>query len=283
VGYRKIENLYKHPNFLQCYALEKCDGSSANIKYHNNSLTFFSGGGNHTLFVNLFDETSLLEKFKAFSQSITPEDSEPRTITVFGEAFGGKIQGMSHIYGPSMRFVAFEVQIGERWYNVPYAEEIVRNLGLEFVPYEKGPLEINWLNEQRDRPSLLAVVPNAPREGIVIRQVYEDQLVNGGRHIYKHKRPECRETKSVREVDPEYAQVLSKANEIAEEYVVAERLKHVLQKTPYNSPEDTGKVLRAMVEDIKVEAEGEIVWSKEVRLAITKRTAQLLHNPENYG
>jgi hypothetical protein len=137
-------------------------------------------------------------------------------------------------------------------------------------------LTLEWLNEQRDRPSIVAVVPDAKREGVVVRPIYECTYNDGGRMIFKHKTDEFRETKSPRDVDPDKLAVLVEAGAIADEWVVPMRLEHVLQKTPYNSPADTGLVIRAMVEDVKREAEGEVVWSKDVEKAIGKATVKLL-------
>ncbi len=33
-------------------------------------------------------------------------------VTIYGEGFGGKMQGMSDTYGKELRFVAFDVKIG---------------------------------------------------------------------------------------------------------------------------------------------------------------------------
>ena len=40
----------------------------------------------------------------------------------------------------------------------------------------------------------------------------------------------------------------------------------------------TGEVIKAMIEDVEREAEGEIVKSREARTAIGKRTAQMFKN-----
>jgi hypothetical protein len=52
---------------------------------------------------------------------------------------------MRKTYGDKLRFVAFEVKIGDKWLNVPSAESIVTSFGLDFVPYEKIPTTIESL------------------------------------------------------------------------------------------------------------------------------------------
>lgn len=79
-------------------------------------------------------------------------DSE-KDIIIYGEAYGGKLQGMSHIYGKELRFIVFDVKIGYNWLSVPDAEAIASNLGLEFVFYEEVSATVELLNLARDRYS----------------------------------------------------------------------------------------------------------------------------------
>ena len=114
------------------------------------------------------------------------------------------------------------------------------------------------------------------KEGIVIKPIRECRNNRGERVICKHKRDEFKETKTPREVDPEKLKVLEDAEKIAEEWVVDMRLRHVLDKI--SAPLDiclTGEVIKAMVEDVKLESAGEVVWSRDVAKAIGKKTAQL--------
>lgn len=244
--------------------------TSAHIKYRQGNLSFFSGGEQYEKFVALFDPSVLEKKFKA-------NFLETDDVIVYGEAFGGKQQGMSDIYGKQLRFLAFDVKLNDKWLDVPAAEGLAEELEIGFVPYQKGPLSLAWLDCQRDKFSSVAVAPNKMREGIVIRPLREMFYKDGSRVIYKHKRPEFRETKTVREVNPDKAIILSGATAIAEEWVTPMRLQHVLQKVPFNHrPEDTGVVIKAMIEDVQREGAGEFEWSKEVSKAVSRQTVKLL-------
>jgi hypothetical protein len=270
IGYLKIQNTYREPDLFKCYALEKIHGTSAHISWKDSQLRFFAGGTKQNVFESLFDKEKLAEKFTELFGAAD--------VIVHGESFGAGEQKMSHTYGTKPRFMAFDVRIDGYWQEVPLAEQYVKGLGLEFVPYELGPFTEEFINEQRDRPSRVAVFPDKISEGVVIRPFKECQFKNGERWIFKHKRPEFRETKTVREISQADQQILNDAQAIATEYVTTMRLQHVLQKTPFESEKDTGKVIKAMQEDIKIEAEGEIVWSNEVAKAIGKATAQILHS-----
>ena len=98
-------------------------------------------------------------------------------LIVYGEAYGGKMQGMSHTYGKELKFIAFEVKTPTSWFDVPQAEHFANLLGLEFVPYTKIPCTLEAIDAERDRDSEIAVRngmgPGHIREGIVLRPLFE--------------------------------------------------------------------------------------------------------------
>ena len=275
MGYLHIDNLYQRAEILQCFALEKIHGTSAHLTYKEGRLRYFAGGQAHDQFVACIPTSPLI-----MTERFATEFRSDQTVVVYGEAFGGTQQGMGDIYGKVLRFIAFDVKIDDVWVDVPAAEQVVRSLGLDFVPYERGPLALEWLSELRDRPSLVAVVPGAKREGIVVRPIQEYRSNDGDRTIFKYKTDAFRETRTPRDVSPEKLAVLTEAGAIADERVVPMRLHHVLQKTPYRTPGDTGAVVQAMLDDIKREAADEVVWSKDVEKAIGRATLKLLQKAQ---
>jgi len=278
MGYLHIQNLYRPESqamiflFREVYALEKIHGTSAHISFKEGQLHFFSGGEKHDNFVKLFDAEAL---------AVGMAELGAMEVVIFGEAYGGKQQAQSWRYGKELKFVAFDVKIGDCWLDVPNAEQVSRRLGLEFVHWRRVPAEIEALNVERDAPSEQArrngVEGDQPREGVVLRPLVEFKQNNGERVIAKHKRDEERETNTTRKVeDPGKLQVLQEAEAIALEWVTETRLEHVLDKLPQGiGMESTGQVIAAMVEDVTREAAGEIVDSKEARKAIGARAAKL--------
>jgi len=280
MGYMHIDNLYKNTEILmfkECYALEKIHGTSAHITWSNEKVSFFSGGTKHSNFILLFDEEALAAKFKELFDD---------GVIIYGEAYGGKEQGMSATYGQELKFIVFDVKVGDSWLSVPQAEEVATKLGLEFVDYVKIAAEINAVDEQRDKPSTQAkrngIEEDKIREGVVLRPLIEATKNNGARIIVKHKRAEFGETKTPREIDPAKLKILEAAVAIADEWVTPMRLAHVLDKL--NNPTDmtrTREVIAAMVEDVRREAKGEIEESPAAFSAIAKRTAQLFKTKLN--
>jgi len=275
MGYRHILNLYKDQTILQfkeCFSLEKIHGTSAHIdfKYEEGKLIFFPGGSKMDNFMKNFDEEALLAKFKEKFKS---------NVTVYGEAYGGKCQGMKDTYGPDLKFIVFDVKVDETWVSVPNAENIALNLGLEFVAYSQIPTDLNEIDRQRDLDSTQAfrngIKERKMREGVVLRPLTEFRDNRGNRIMCKHKRDEFKETKTKREVSPEKLKIIEDTEKIADEWVTAMRLDHILSKMPECGIEHTGKIIKIMVEDVYREGKDEIIESLETRKAIGKATAKL--------
>ena len=265
--------------------MEKIHGTSAHITFKTNpsnqtqwQVTFFSGGESYDKFVALFEKDVLL---KTFIDMGLPCDRE---VTVYGEAYGGKQQGMSETYGPVLKFSVFDVNRGGNdWLSVPEADAFCKTLGLEFVPWVKVSTDLKELDAQRDAPSVQAVrngvTEPKKREGVVLRPLVDLTKSSGSRIICKHKGDDFRETASPRVVaDPAKLQVLADADKIAAEWVTVTRLEHVLDKIPGAGMENMPAILKAMVEDVEREAKGEIVTNETVRKAITKKTATMFRD-----
>ena len=287
MSYFKIENLYRNPDALtltegECYAMEKLDGTSSNLGYKDSKLSFYSGGSKYETFELIFDEQALLS---ALQLIFKPEDS----VKIYGEAYGAKIQGFAHRYGDQLRFCAFEVQVNGVWLPVPEAQKIVEYLGLEFVHYVRIPCTVEALNAERDKPSVQAErngMGVQDSEGIIIRPLTERFREDGTRCMWKHKRDREREMKTPRSLDPDKNKVLEDARAIAEEWVVENRLRHVMDSVAIvkygMTPEElkiehTKDIIEEMVVDVVTEGRGEFVDTKEARQAISKRAAVLFH------
>ena len=292
MGYMHIDNLYKDTSVLmlkEVYALEKIDGTSAHVKYSKSNeangglvekITFFSGGATHETFVKLFDQVALLEKFRALG-------NDDIDVTVYGEAYGGKLQGMSATYGKELRFVAFDVCFKhddkEVWLDVPNAEDVANKLGLEFVSYRLIPATVVDCDRERDADSVQAIRngmgPGHIREGVVLRPVVEITVNNDHRVMAKHKRDEFMETKTPKQVDP--ARIAEKlgAKAVAEDWVTDVRLDHVLDKLfPGGVALDITKtpdVIKSMVEDVMRESASIVVWSKDVGKEVGTKAREL--------
>lgn len=283
MGYQHIDNLYRAQEILAfrtCFATEKIHGTSANIQWKDGHVRFSSGSEKHERFVELFDATALAAKF-------AERFLENESVVVHGEAYGDKCQRMSETYGAELRFVAFEVKVGDVFLAVPQAFEFVTFLGLEFVDFTEIPATMEAIDAERDKPSTQAIrngtTESKIREGIVLRPPFECVLNNGKRVMAKHKRDEFAERGSpnLAEIDPSKRELMENAQAIALEWVTPMRLMHVIDRlvSIRTNKEveitDTGKIIELMVEDVTREAEGEIADNQAVRRAIGGAAARM--------
>jgi hypothetical protein len=303
MGYLHINNLYKDDRIFQfgeCYALEKIHGTSAHVTLKlvdgMPEVHYMSGGETYERFKALFHEGEIYTGVMNFIHSMNLDLND---ITFFGEAYGGKQQGMSATYGKDLKFIVFDVQKDGKWLNVPIAEQAAKSVGFEFVDYTRISTKLTDIDAERAKPSTQAIrngiIEPKEREGIVLRPLEEAFDRRGNRIITKHKNDSFKETKTQREVDPERLKVLADANQIADEWVTESRLDHVMDKVKGLKQdaenelgngclvkdllkleiEDTGIIVKAMVEDVRREATGEILESKEAMKAIGAAAARM--------
>jgi hypothetical protein len=280
MGYMHIDNLYKNQTILmfkECYAMEKIHGTSAHIGIRKDNdvvqVKIFSGGENYANFTKLFDCEFLKQKFAELNLN---------NIIIFGEAYGGKQQGMKDTYGDKLKFVAFEVMIGEKWLGVTQAEVFCKEFNIEFVHYDIVKTDIEILDVLASAPSVQAkrngILEDKLREGIILRPLIEVTKNNGDRIIAKHKNEKFKEREHQPKVKEDNLVVLTEIDAIVDEWVTEMRLSHILGKRETYNIENTGEILSEMVEDILREAKNEILISennKGLISAIKRRTAQL--------
>jgi len=278
MGYMHIENLYKNQDifmFKRCYAMEKIHGTSAHISYKDGNINFFAGGSKHETFVKLFDVEMLLMALKETT-------SDERSIHIYGEAYGGSIQRgwTTESYGNQICFVAFEVKIGDTWLSVPKAEHFCKRLGLDFVHYLEIPTMLEYIDAERDADSIQAIKNGMgeghKREGIVLRPLEEVIKNNGERVIAKHKRADCSETTTPRNITDKLIRQTD-IKKIVDEWVTEERLNHIVTSGEVELKlENIGKMMHIMISDIYREGKDEIEESKDLERAIGRETALLV-------
>lgn len=211
-----------------------------------------------------------------------------RKVTIYGEHYGGKIMGMSKTYGDKKRFVVFDIKLGqfddapEMWMAFDKVKILCHELNLDVVHGVIVPTTVEALDTQRDLPSVQAkkcgVEKDCIREGLVLRPLVECDHY-GERIIAKYKRSEFMETATPRSLDPARLQVLADAKSIAEEWVTDMRLVHVMDKIPHAPMEgftmsSIPAIIKAMLEDVKRESKGEVIWTPEVEKAIAGETGK---------
>ena len=256
--------------------------SSSHLLWKNEEVKPFSGGATHQAFLNIFNGV-LSPTIEEIKTQFTNEFGNQIEVCIYGEVYGGNMNAMSATYGTTLRFIVFDIKVGDYFVPVPTAERIAKKFKLDFVDYALVDATIEALDKERLKESTQAVRNGCGngkvREGIVIKPEI-DVFCKGERVMSKYKNADYEERANPQSpVDPEKRKILENAEAIADEWVVAQRLEHVLDKLfpggAIPKIEDTGNVVKAMVEDVTREAAGEIVDNKIVRAAIGKKAAVL--------
>jgi len=278
--------------FKEVYAMEKIHGTSTWITFKfGRKMAFHSGGENYENFKALFDET-LLET----NLSKIASENNWVSIKIHGEAYGGKQQRMSKTYGTKLKFIVFDIfvtstdkQIPAKYLDVPDAEKLALELGLEFVSYVKGSNTPVWIEEQSAVESIQAIRNGAGsgklREGVVVRPITEALFPDSKRAIAKHKNAEFWEITTRRPLG-ERAKVIAETNQIVDEWVTENRVNHVIDRVLQSKEKkeleisDIKNFLELMVEDVKRESEGEVVWADAVTKGIRRKAGKMFkaHN-----
>ena len=281
MGYYEIPNLEKDGrilNFKSVYALEKIHGTSAYISFLGSSIIFSPGGASYKEFRELFNEEKLTSSYQKLGVS------KGMVVAIYGEAYGGKEQGMRKVYGDKLKFICFEVKFNDSWLNVPSAESLVKSLGLDFVHYDKVETNMAMLNELIESSSPQGILNGMPphiREGIVLRPLEELYLSNGKRIIAKYKsdnfKPNTKKEKTQRELALHTA-----CEAVSQEIVTWGRLLRVIKKLKSVYKEldikSTPIVCRAMYEDIASNANTDINETPLFKKAVGKITAEMYKN-----
>ncbi len=260
--------------FKKVFVLQKCHGTSAHIHFDSNGLCLFSGGAKHDQFEKLFNKEELLSIYKEFYDG--------KTLTLYGECAGASMQGMKHTYGNELFFIAFDCMLDSRWQNVPSCEFIAKRFNQKFVFYKLVDNTIEELDKYRDWPSQIAAekgLGERPEEGVVIRPLQEMFDVQGGRFIKKHKRDPFNENRSPREVDPNKAVQVFRGQQVAEEFVTANRLQHVMDQLVVDGfslcLQHIPILIQYMKKDLEEECSNEIENSIHVQKAVAGKTVSL--------
>lgn len=145
--YHKIETLYERdeksfrikPELIlknRVYGLlkswcwtEKIDGTNIRVLWQDGTLTFGGKTDNAQIHSDLIKY--LYETFRPEAMSTTfPSESD---VVLYGECYGAGIQKGGG-YGPTKKFILFDVRVGEWWLSHENVCDVASKLGIDVVP-----------------------------------------------------------------------------------------------------------------------------------------------------
>jgi Rnl2 family RNA ligase len=322
--YNSIENTFDK-DFMERLIIEEVDKHEFVVqeKVHGANVCFVTDGltvsfGKRTGFVEadekFYDYEELFERYKpkviSLFSAVKEQYADMKTLTVFGEMFGGKYPhpDVKHAkntmliqkgvyYCPNHEFYAFDLYLatGEtgRFLNLDETNAYFERTGFFYAKtLFQGTLS-ECIQYPNDSPSMISEWLGLPPvednicEGIVIRPVTPAYLHNGARVLLKSRNERFAEKTSVKKrerrviVEPSYSEELNNLLPEVEDYVTENRLSNVASKIGNVSvPKDTGKLIglfsKDILEDFLKEYSGDYLELEKSEQKILNRHANAL-------
>lgn len=163
---------------------EKVDGTNIRVMYDGEKITFGGRTDKAQLPAPLVNR--LHEKFMPLEDQFFYQF--PEGVCLYGEGYGGKIQGVGMNYRPDQDFVLFDVKVGPWWLQRQNVEEIAGRFDIDIVPEtETGTL---YDMVEAARAGISSRWGDFQAEGLVARPKVELTARGGQRIIAKIK---CRD------------------------------------------------------------------------------------------
>jgi Rnl2 family RNA ligase len=262
-------------------------------KVHGSNVCFITDGqtvgfGKRTGFVEagekFYDYETFVERYNpkiiALYTIVKEKHPDIKTITVYGEMFGGRyphrdVKNNAQIpmiqkgvfYCPTHEFYAFDLYVttGESARYLPvdemngffeqghlfYARTVFKGTLNECLqhPNDFQSLISTWLG--------LPPLENNVCEGVIIRPVEPMWLRNGSRVLLKNKNARFAEKKAIKKREPKlfvestYSEILNALLPVAEQYVTENRLNNVISHIgQITLPNEIGKLIGLFSKDI---------------------------------
>lgn len=165
---------------------EKIDGTNIRIYWDGHKVEFGGRTDNAEIPRPLLDSLN-----KIFGTTETEELFEQifgeKNVILFGEGYGGRIQGVGNEYRPDESFILFDVLIGENYQTREWVEKTAQMFGIKAVPVLfTGPLQAG-IDYVCGHPKSVVAMKDTYMEGVVARPKVELKDRCGRRVIVKIK------------------------------------------------------------------------------------------------
>ena len=165
---------------------EKVDGTNIRVLWNGHNVEF--GGRTDKAIIPKPLEEKLKELFSSYeTEQIFEQHFGEKEVFLFGEGYGGKIQGVGNQYREDVDFILFDVMINGNYQPRENVESIAKTFGIDVVPIVlEGTLQKGVDYVKTNRKSFVAR-NGAEIEGLVARPKLELQDRTGNRVIVKIK------------------------------------------------------------------------------------------------
>lgn len=170
---------------------EKIDGTNTRIIWNGDGSYEIKGRGDTAnidkrLLVNL---TKMMENRIHLFKEVFGE----KAVCLYGEGYGGRIQGNKFKYQSQEKFICFDILIGDKYVDFDTLTNLCNKLQIEIVPVIENVKKMNDIVEYVRGGFKSAIsVEGKNAEGIVARPKFSLYVNNGDRIIIKIKTKDFR-------------------------------------------------------------------------------------------
>lgn len=203
--YHKIHNIYSRdettkrvvcgrwarPEFeflqhAQWVFTEKVDGTNVRVMWDGERVAFGGKTDNASMPVPLLQALHAIFPHEKFTHYYDAEQSVAPAMCLYGEGYGGKIQGGGK-YSPTPDFVLFDVKIAGLWLTREAVADVAARLGCQSVPIVMVGTLHDAVRRVADATGLRSNWGDFVAEGVVGRPATELLDRRGNRIIVKIK------------------------------------------------------------------------------------------------
>lgn len=165
---------------------EKVDGTNIRVFWDGHKVEF--GGRTDSAEIPKALLDSLNNIFgTAEAEELFEQTFGEKNVILFGEGYGGKVQGVGNGYRPDENFILFDVLIGENYQSREWVEKTAQMFGVKVVPVLfTGPLQAG-IDYVCGHPKSVVADKDIYMEGVVARPKVELKDRRGRRVIVKIK------------------------------------------------------------------------------------------------
>ena len=165
---------------------EKVDGTNIRVFWDGHKVEF--GGRTDSAEIPKALLDSLNNIFgTAEAEELFEQTFGEKNVILFGEGYGGKVQGVCNGYRPDESFILFDVLIGENYQAREWVEKTAQMFGVKVVPVLfTGSLQVG-IDYVCGHPKSVVATKDTYMEGVVARPKVELRDRRGRRVIVKIK------------------------------------------------------------------------------------------------
>lgn len=116
------------------YGSEKVDGTNTRIQFNGKEVCYKGKTDDAQYFPGMLEMLQELFPINKLEQVFPDKDGTSPEVCLYGETYGKGIQSVGKLYSPNVKFILFDIKIGDWWLKRKDVEDIASKLEIDIVP-----------------------------------------------------------------------------------------------------------------------------------------------------